>query len=75
MLTLMLGVVGFIGSQYVDQKERISNSEIRISTNAGSIAEIGARVARLDDRRDKDMADIRSSLQRIEDKIDKKADR
>lgn len=75
MLTIMLGVVGYIGSQYSQQQTRISVAETKIVGNTGSILDLSMRMTRSEDRRDKDMIEIRAYLQRIEDKLDKKADK
>jgi hypothetical protein len=75
MLTLMLGVVGYIGTQYTAQGTRISVAEVRIGGTEKSIAGMTGRMTRFEDQRDREMTEIRAYLQRIEDKLDRKADK
>jgi hypothetical protein len=75
MLTLMLGVVGYIGTQYTVQGTRISVAEVRIGDNEKTVVGLAGRMTRFEDQRDREMTEIRSYLQRIEDKLDRKADK
>jgi hypothetical protein len=75
MLTLMLGVLGYIGSQYTAQDTRISVAEVRMGVGERNASALAARMTRFEDQRDREMAEIRSYLQRIEDKLDRKADK
>lgn len=75
MLTLMLGVLGYIGTQYTAQGIRVSVAEVRIGGTEKSIAAMTGRMTRFEDQRDREMTEIRAYLQRIEDKLDRKADK
>lgn len=75
MMTLMLGVLGYIGTQYSAQGTRISVAEVRIGGNEKSISAMTGRMTRFEDQRDREMTEIRAYLQRIEDKLDRKADK
>jgi hypothetical protein len=75
MLTLMLGVVGYVGTQYAAQSTRLSVAEVRIGGNERAVAGVTGRMTRFEDQRDREMTEIRAYLQRIEDKLDRKADK
>jgi hypothetical protein len=75
MLTVVLGVLGYVGTQYTAQGTRISVAEVRIVANEKTAAALASRLSRVEDRRDREMAEIRAYLQRIEDKLDRKADK
>jgi hypothetical protein len=75
LLTLMLGVTGYIGTQYTAQGTRLSVAEVRIGTNEKTVVALGTRMTRFEDQRDREMTEIRAYLQRIEDKLDRKADK
>jgi len=75
MLTLMLGVLGYVGTQYTAQGTRLSVAEVRIGGNERAIGAMTGRMTRLEDQRDREMTEIRAYLQRIEDKLDRKADK
>lgn len=75
MTALMLGVLGYIGTQYTVQGTRLSVAEVRIGGNEKAIGAMTGRMTRLEDQRDREMTEIRAYLQRIEDKLDRKADK
>lgn len=75
MTALMLAVLGYIGTQYTAQGTRISVAEVRIGSSEKTVAALGARMTRFEDQRDREMTEIRAYLQRIEDKLDRKADK
>jgi hypothetical protein len=75
MTALMLAVLGYVGTQYTAQGTRISVAEVRIGGTEKSIGAMTGRMTRLEDQRDREMTEIRAYLQRIEDKLDRKADK
>ncbi len=75
LTALMLAVLGYIGTQYTGQGTRISVAEVRIGGTEKALAAVTGRMTRLEDQRDREMTEIRAYLQRIEDKLDRKADK
>lgn len=52
-----------------------ANTEHAIMSNAKGLEQVDIRIDRLEIRQEKSLDEIKSSLQRIEDKLDRKADK
>lgn len=75
IMTILLGLLVFVASEYSSQDKRMALAEAQLWTAAQDRITANQRLQRLEDRTDENMKEIRELIQKLYDRIDKKADK